>query len=132
MRRILYAFAPLAVVAACAGSGSAPTGVAQQPAAQVVTMTADLKYSPAAVTVDAGQTVEFRNVSNFAQNVSTEADTPAELQVALMPTGAVPFNSGEIAPNESFRQTFSVPGTYRYFSEANVSEGMIGTVIVNP
>lgn len=130
--RFLFALAPLGLVAACAGSGMAPTGTATMPADRVVDITSQSTFSPNAITVDSGDVVEFRNLSTLEQTVTTAADTTAEQQAVLLPVGAAPFDSGVIAPNASYRQTFSTPGTYRYFSENFVAQGMIGTVIVNP
>ena len=139
MRRSLFALAPLALVAACAGSGMTPAGgmapvggAGSTIAATTVTMSDSLQFTPAAVTVQAGQTVRFQNISSFAQTVSTTADTPAETKVVLLPVGAAPFDSGEIAPNSSYDQTFSIPGTYRYFSNGHAEEGMVGTINVTP
>ena len=135
--RFLIALAPLGLVAACAGTAPAPIVTADNPVTTVgtattVDMTASLQFAPNAVTINVGETVNFRNISTFTHTVSTVADTPIESQAVLLPAGATPFDSGAIAPGETFSQTFSVPGTYRYFCEPHVGQGMIGTVIVNP
>jgi len=130
--RYLFALAPLALVAACAGTDTMTTGSAQMPADQIIDMTSELAFSPNAITVDAGDTVEWRNISTFVHTVTTSADTPAEMQAARMPAGAAPFDSGAVAPGASYRQVFSIPGTYQYFCEPHVGQGMIGTVIVRP
>lgn len=137
--RSLIALAPLALVAACAGAGmtttggTAPVGGAGSmiPAA-TVQMSDSLQFAPAAVSIQAGQSVRFQNVSSFAQSVSTMADTPAETKVVLMPAGAAPFDSGDIAPNSSYDQSFNIPGTYRYFSDGHAEQGMVGTINVTP
>ena len=135
--RFLIALAPLGLVAACAGTAPAPVTTGDNAVTTIgtgttVDMTAGLQFSPNAVTINAGETVTFRNISTFTHTVSTVADTPVETQAVMLPNGATPFDSGAIAPNESFSHTFTTPGTYRYFCEPHVGQGMIGTVIVNP
>ena len=134
--RLLIALAPLALVAACAApvvvTAPAADGTAIPTAAATVDMTAGLQFSPNAVTINAGESVSFRNISTFTHTVSTTADTTVESQAVMLPAGAAPFDSGAIGPNEVFTHTFTVPGTYRYFCEPHVGQGMIGTVIVNP
>ena len=131
--RFFIALAPLALVAACAGSGPAVVdGMAPTGTTRTVDMTASLNFSPTAVTINAGETVEFRNISTFTHTVSTVADTPVETQAVMLPPGAESFDSGPVAPGATFTHTFTTPGTYRYFCEPHVGQGMIGTVIVNP
>ncbi len=130
--RILFALAPLALATACATSGPAVDGMTPANVDKIVDMTATLNFAPNAVTINSGDTVEFRNISTFTHTVSTEADTTVEQQAVLLPNGAEPFNSGDVAPGQTFTHTFTTPGTYRYFCEPHVGQGMIGTVIVNP
>ena len=130
--RVLFAPAPLAFAAACAGSGPAVDGITPAGVDKIVDMTATLNFAPNAVTINSGDTVEFRNISTFTHTVSTVADTQIEAQAVKLPNGADPFDSGEIAPGATFTHTFTTPGTYQYFCEPHVGQGMIGTVIVNP
>ncbi|MFZ3583069.1 cupredoxin domain-containing protein [Loktanella sp. DJP18] len=130
--RFLIALAPMAFATACATSGPAVDGMTPASVAETVDMTAALNFSPNAVTINSGETVEFRNISTFTHTVSTTADTPAETQAVMLPNGAEAFDSGAVAPGETFTHTFTTPGTYRYFCEPHVGQGMIGTVIVNP
>ena len=135
--RILIALAPLALVAACAGTAPAPGAGPVEPVSTIgtnetVDMTSAMRFSPNVVTINAGETVDFRNISTFTHTVSTTADTPMEMQATLMPAGAEAFDSGAIAPGETFSHTFLIPGTYRYFCEPHVGQGMTGTVVVNP
>jgi plastocyanin len=130
--RVLFALAPLALVAACATSGPADDGVTPAGVDKIVDMTATLNFAPNAVTINSGDTVEFRNISTFTHTVSTVADTEIESQAVKLPTGAKPFDSAKIAPGATFTHTFTTPGKYQYFCEPHVGQGMIGTVIVNP
>ena len=130
--RALIALAPFAVLAACATSGPAVDGMTPAEVDATVQMTPSLQFAPNAITIQSGDTVEFQNISAFAHTVSTEADTTAEQQATRLPSGAMAFNSGSIAPGETFTHTFTTPGTYQYFCEPHLGSGMIGTVIVTP
>jgi len=121
------AFVALLLIAlgACAAS-QAP---AERPAvAAVVRMTDTFMFEPAAVTIRAGETVEWRNASRFRHSVTAD---PAQGRAAL-PPGAQAFASGELAPGQSFRRTLTVPGTYRYFCTPHEGIGMQGEVTVLP
>ncbi|MBU0781172.1 MAG: hypothetical protein KKC72_14160, partial [Alphaproteobacteria bacterium] len=115
--RVLFALAPLAFAAACAGSGPAVDGITPAGVDKIVDMTATLNFAPNAVTINSGDTVEFRNISTFTHTVSTVADTQIEAQAVKLPNGAEAFDSGEIAPGATFTHTFTTPGTYQYFCE---------------
>lgn len=102
---------------------------ATEPAA-VVTMSNDLKFAPATVTVQRGETVEWRNTSLIAHTVTADPAKATLAESTLLPDGAAPFDSGIMAPEATFRHTFAVPGTYRYFCVPHEGAKMRGTVIV--
>ncbi|MBS1302889.1 plastocyanin/azurin family copper-binding protein [Loktanella sp. SALINAS62] len=130
--RTLFALAPIAFVAACATTGPVVDSAAPMGVDDTVQMTSNLQFSPNAITVNSGDTVAFQNISTFVHTVSTEADTAAESQLIRLPSGAAAFNSGEVAPGETWTYTFGTPGTYTYISEPHLESRMVGTVIVNP
>jgi plastocyanin len=89
-------------------------------------------YTPANITIRAGQTVTWTNTTQSPHTVvlSPEAATnPADVK---MPKDAQPFDSGNIPPGGSFSHTFSVPGTYKYFCSLHEGDGMVGNVVVRP
>lgn len=49
-----------------------------------------------------------------------------------LPPGAKPFNSGMLSPQATFRHTFTVAGTYRYFCIPHEAATMLGIVLVKP
>lgn len=71
-------------------------------------------YQPATITVAVGDTVTWSNTGALQHTVTSE-------------TGA--FDSGLIAPGQSFTQTFQTPGTYNYF--CTLHPNMRGTVTVS-
>ena len=81
-------------------------------ATQTVTIS-DFAFSPATVTITAGDTVTWTN-------------TDPVVHTATSTTGA--FDSGDIAQGESFSVTFTTPGTYVYFCTPHPT--MTGQIVV--
>ena len=118
------------LVASVALAALAATSAAAQPAATgaSVKMLDTFEFEPHAVTIHAGEAVEWTNASRFKHTVTAD---PA-LGSAALPGGARPFASRELQPGESFRQVLSVPGKYRYFCTPHEGIGMTGTITVLP
>lgn len=120
---ILAASLALAVLAV------APAGMAQTATTgAVVKMMDTFEFDPRAVTIHAGEAVEWHNASRFKHSVTADP----KLGGAALPEGAEPFASGELQPGESFRRVLSVPGKYRYFCTPHEGIGMTGTITVLP
>jgi len=98
----------------------------------IVTMTDELVFKPSRVTISVGQTVIWRNESVLVHTVTADPGIAARAADVALPDGAKPFNSGNIKPKGTFRRTFTIPGTYRYFCIPHEAAGMIGEVIVQP
>jgi len=95
-----------------------------------VRMTNSLKYVPEEVTVRAGQTVVWTNTSSQVHTVTADPALAQDRSHVQLPEGAVPFNSGDIAPGAVFRHTFEVPGKYVYFCIPHEAMGMVGRITV--
>jgi plastocyanin len=124
------------VAAALALSGCGLGGPAYTPPPPgidaVVDMTTGMDFAPAQLTIVQGQTVEWRNRSIMGHTVTADprlAKNPANV---ALPAGAQPFNSGNIAPGQVYRRTFTVPGMYRYFCIPHEGQGMVATLHVRP
>lgn len=74
------------------------------------------RFVPEDVTIAAGGSVEWVNLDPFAHTVTARDDS------------AMDFDSGELAQDETFTQTFDEPGTFRYF--CRIHPTMRGTVVV--
>lgn len=94
-------------------------------------------FSPAEITIDAGETVVFVNDSTQSHTVTAYEDRT--------PGGAPYFASGGfsdeaaaradlaeglIDPGERYEVTFEEPGTYEYFCIPHEELGMTGTITV--
>jgi plastocyanin len=98
----------------------------------VIAMTDDAQFYPSQMVVPVGTTVIWQNASGL---IHTVTDTPGGQSYrgdALLPPGAAPFDSGNIAPGAFYSYTFSIPGTYVYFCRHHEHEGMVGQITVTP
>ena len=123
--------ATLALTLAMALSAVGSPTAAAAPTARV-TMTNDLGFSPPRITIKVGQTVEWRNASFLVHTVTADPKLAADRKDVALPAGAKTFNSGKLQPNATFRHTFAVAGTYRYFCIPHEAAGMVGEVVVKP
>jgi len=89
-----------------------------------------LKFEPYEVTIKAGQTVRWSNVSFVSHTVTADFDLAADKSHVLLPDGAKPFNSDLIDPDQGWTKTFTVPGRYRYYCIPHEATGMVGEVVV--
>lgn len=125
--RNLVGGAILALVAGVvfAGGGRADT-VAR------VTMTNQLRFEPASVTIEAGDAVMFDNTSMLMHTVTADPDEATIAGSVRLPEGARPFDSGRLKPGQTFRHTFTTPGHYSYFCQPHEGAKMRGEIIVRP
>ncbi len=99
---------------------------------QVVAMTNGLRFVPSEITIDVGDTVQWKNRSDLVHTVTDVPDRAVRQGDAALPPGAQPFNSGDIKPGETYSHTFEVAGTYKYLCIPHEADGMLGQVIVRP
>ena len=89
-------------------------------------------YSPATVTIAAGQTVVWKNMTMEPHSVTLDPQHAIDQKDVMLPAAAMPFDSGNLPTSARYQHTFSVPGTYRYFCTQHEGDGMVGEVIVRP
>jgi plastocyanin len=130
IRLALMTAHPMSVaIGLLAGCASPPAGsLADIPVS--VQMTSGFTFEPRQVHVKSGGVVEWRNMSMLAHSVTDDPQEDSKL--TALPAGAAPFDSGLIPAGQIFRQTFIVPGTYRYKCVLHDQQGMTGEVIVDP
>ena len=88
-------------------------------------------FSPASVTIKAGDTVEWQNVGNEVHHATSDLfDMAINSGDVSNPATAEPFDSGFMRPGESFTHTFTKAGVYKYACAVHETKGMIGQVIV--
>ena len=100
-------------------------------------MTSEQTFTPAEMTVAAGDTVSFKNTSSEAHTVTAYDQE--------IPEGSDYFTSGGLPSEEAARDelaaalipagdtyefTFEQPGTYRYFCIPHEEAGMKGAIVV--
>jgi plastocyanin len=134
------ASSPAAVSAAPSPSAAAPSASPSPAAssaspvagttANTVQLTDALRFDPATLTVPRGTTVTWRNTSQVPHTVTDDPSKAASASDAQLPSGAQPWDSGNLNPGQTFTHTFDTPGTYKYFCQPHEAGGMVGTITV--
>ncbi len=128
--RLGFGAASVLSLAAISGCGRGGPAYSSQDAAATVDMTSTLKFDPTEITVRVGDTVTWRNRSLFVHTVTADKALAKDPDRVQLPTGADPFNSGDIPPGEVFRHQFQTAGRYDYFCIPHEGRNMRGTVVV--
>jgi plastocyanin len=118
------------VLAGCGFTGPAHDQPSPQSAAAIEMGFSS--FDPAIVTIEAGDTVEWQNVSWVSHTVTDDPTVAAVPHDAALPAGALAFDSGDIPAGEIYARVFTEPGTYRYFCRYHEDDGMVATIIVEP
>jgi plastocyanin len=89
-------------------------------------------YKPSTLTIYAGQTVEWRNISLVPHSVTNDPALALYTQDARRPDGVAPFNSGKVKAGDIILFRFPTPGVYRYFCIYHEKQRMVGEITVLP
>ncbi len=116
-----------------AGADAVETATATSPGVNriVVSMNDKGEFIPPNITINVGDTVEFRNIGLTRHTVTDNPDSPTSRGNEILPEGAKPMKSGWIDGFKSYTYTFDTPGFYRYVCLPHENVNMIGTVTVN-
>jgi plastocyanin len=106
--RIVYVMLGVFITMAVAAAARVPVGMI------------DFAFSPDSVTIAAGDEVVWTNSGTFL-HTSTSG-------VNGVPDGT--WNSGDVAPGDSYARVFSTSGTFHYFCMHHYLIGMVGVVVV--
>lgn len=87
-------------------------------------------FDPPAITIKAGDIVEWENTAIVLHSVTCDPALAKKAADAALPAGAAVFDSGKLAADQKFAHRFDQPGTYRYFCKYHEEMGMLGTVVV--
>ena len=123
-RRIVIAGAGAAGLAAVAGQATAAQTV------QVNVPRTATAFDPVEVTIKKGDSVEWRNRAIIPHTVTCDPAKAKKPESTALPAGAKAFDSGVLKQDQTFKQRFTVAGTYKYFCIEHEAMGMIGRVIV--
>lgn len=113
------------------GSAPKPASAPRSSVGAEVTM-GEMSFSPATVSITAGQTVVWKNLSGTYHNVVDDPGKALKIMDVSLPSGTRPFSSPLIEPAATFSHMFSKPGVYHYVCVLHETGGMKGTVIVRP
>jgi plastocyanin len=89
-------------------------------------------FSPAALTVKAGTTVQWSNDATLGHTATSDASDSLTWDSGTL-AGSAPDPYGGRTPGGTFSLAFLKPGTYPYHCTFHgVSNGMTGTITVTP
>lgn len=108
----------------------APASAADGSTEWTIRMTGQPDFVPDQVIVEEGETVRWVNESDETFTVTADPSKAPNMNFVRVPPEGEPFDSGPLAPGESFEHTFPAPGTFVYFSAPHVDREIIGTVTV--
>lgn len=114
-------------VGALAGVGLTACGGG---AARTVDMSGLSRYEPVRVTIAPGETVSWRNASTIVHTVTCDPAKVLRPASVRLPSGAAPWDSGDVPPGASWSRRFDVSGEYQYCCLPHELAGMIGVVVV--
>jgi plastocyanin len=110
------------------------TAVAKSRAARaaIVVEMMDMPASlePTRITIKVGDTVGWKNTGSQLHHMTTDPAAALKKTDVSNPPGAKPFDSGFLKPGDTFSETFSVPGAYRYTCAVHEAKGMNGEFVV--
>jgi plastocyanin len=93
-----------------------------------------LRFDPPHVTIEAGQTITWKNESQMPHTATGDPDqnpvTKSHPEYIGLPAGAEPWGSEMLQPGDSYSHTFTTPGEYRYICIPHVLSGMRGSITV--
>lgn len=107
-----------------------PEPETRQGSSTVVEMNNKSEFVPNEITISVGDDVVWKNTSDLVHTVTCQPEEAVDANNVNLPKGAEAFNSGRLSPGGSFKKTFTVKGTYKYFCIPHEATGMVGTVVV--
>lgn len=124
-----------AIIGACGSEPARESAPASEPVMSgeyklVIRMNDNMRFAPETLTIGVGDTVVWVNDGRMEH---TTTDVPGKAGVNehnILPLDADPWDSGELAPGETFRQVFTTPGEYTYLCTLHEAAGMVARLIV--
>ncbi len=106
------------------GSSTTPSSGATT---HIVKMTGDYEFVPSSLTIKQGDSVKWVVTSNKAHEVASGTVIMTEDGMEGVPDGL--WETGKMASG-SFTYTFNSTGTFPYYCDAHLDQGMIGSITV--
>ena len=129
MTRISLLLVALLTIPACANEVAPGT----------VEMIGGRRFDPSTITIKAGESVTWVNVTDeshtvtaFDDRIPDEADYFASGGFESQEAATEELTPGLLQEGDEFEVTFDAPGTYEYFCIPHEADGMRGSVVVEP
>jgi plastocyanin len=122
-RRAVIGAGAAAVFAGTAGRAHAATH-------KVTVITATSKWSPAALSIKTGDTVEWTNTAPIPHIVCFKKEKSRTPDKISLPEGVAEFESAQLKRGEKFSYKFTKPGQYNYTCRLHENMQMFGSITV--
>jgi plastocyanin len=124
-RKFLY-------VLGVAGAGGllAGCGIRDSEPDFTVTIGSGSMFTPASLVIPVGSVVGWHNRSEHVHTVTADPEQSQMPERISLPSGASPFDSGNLYSGERWVYTFDVPGMYVYFCRYHEVHEMLGSIVV--
>lgn len=90
----------------------------------------DVWFDPVGIHVAPGTTIRWINRDRRHIHTTTSYHPRNLNRPQRMPSAAKPWNSGDLAYEQGFSVTLTVPGVYDYFCTPHEARGMVGRIVV--
>lgn len=128
-RNVLRALGGLVTLLA-AGTLTARGGASAK--GKTVKMAKEMTFEPALLTIKVGDSVTWTNDNDMVHTATADPSKVRDATLIEIPAGAQPWDSGYVGRGQSWKYTFTTPGTYRYVCVPHVIVGMTGQITVEP
>ena len=88
-------------------------------------------FSPNPIQITARSTVTWTNAGQVVHTVTDDPAKAINKPDAVLPSGAQPWDSGNVAGGATYSRTFDIPGQYTYFCIPHEALGMVGHLTVS-
>lgn len=112
------------------GGVLAACGVTNREPDYTIVIRRDGTFEPSSLTMPRGSMVAWHNRGDSVHTITADPDKAQMPERVVLPSNAVPFDSGDLFSGERWVYTFDVPGAYVYFCRYHELEEMFGSITV--
>jgi plastocyanin len=97
----------------------------------VIRMSDNMRFAPENRAISVGDTVVWINDGRMEHTITDVPGKAAVNEHNILPPGADPWDSGELAPGATFIRVFTIPGEYTYLCTLHEATGMVAHLTVH-
>jgi plastocyanin len=109
-------------LAGCSPAGTEPD--------YTVVIHQSMKFEPASLVIPRGSIVAWQHRADSVHTVTADPSKAQHPERILVPSGAQPFDSGDLFPGDRWSYTFETAGEYLYFCRYHELDEMLASIRV--